>query len=271
MVKAEYDGVSEMLALKTAKNGNTTSCLNNELLAAIMLQEHGIHPNIVNFKGVCTDGKMPTGLLTEICDTDLEQLFHEHDLHDTDRRCILLQLLATVGHMTAFGVCHGDMKPDNALVVLSPFTVKIADFGVAVRLDHHTVRGGSLVYDSPEAYEGHINGKGFIASEAVDVWGVGMIMLEAVMCRKLLSVFGTLPAMHDALKKVNIVRHVYDLGLIKHSNDLQMLQLIALMLDDPAKRPSAHLLHNWVVNNTYCDSNGAVHWHCDISLPPEVE
>jgi serine/threonine protein kinase len=82
---------------------------------------------------------------------------------------------------------HRDLKPDNILISPNGH-VAIADFGFAKLFSRKhwadarmTEPLGTAGYIAPEILERHLATTGY--SNAVDVWGFGMILLEMLLGR----------------------------------------------------------------------------------------
>jgi hypothetical protein len=90
------------------------------------------------------------------------------------------QVLEALAHAHGKGIVHRDVKPANVIVVEgSNVSVRLLDFGLALidDADSLTATGdvpGTLAYIAPERLAGHE------ASGAADVWGVGVILWEAL-------------------------------------------------------------------------------------------
>ena len=90
---------------------------------------------------------------------------------------ILVQALQAVVHLHSQGLVHRDIKPDNILVFCrSPFIIKLADLGLAKdsRNGESVFKSwvGSFLYAAPEVW------KGSPYTPAVDIWSLGVVVLE---------------------------------------------------------------------------------------------
>jgi hypothetical protein len=93
---------------------------------------------------------------------------------------VAAQVLDALGHAHAKGIVHRDVKPANVMVeACDEVSTRLLDFGLA-RLDEVeglTATGdvpGTLAYVAPERLEG------VPAAGAADVWGVGVMLWEAL-------------------------------------------------------------------------------------------
>jgi hypothetical protein len=94
---------------------------------------------------------------------------------------IAAQILEGLAHAHANGIVHRDVKPTNVLVADGPeIEVRLLDFGLALFAEAETLTAagdvpGTLAYISPERLQGEE------ASFAADVWGVGVLLWEALV------------------------------------------------------------------------------------------
>src|SRR5438105_4119141 len=66
---------------------------------------------------------------------------------------ILIQTLEGLAHLHSRGVVHRDLKPANILVASeNPFSIKIADFGLATDKPYLKSFCGTYIYAAPEVY-----------------------------------------------------------------------------------------------------------------------
>jgi serine/threonine protein kinase len=86
--------------------------------------------------------------------------------------------LVGLGVIHSSGVVHRDLKPANLLLSDDRQSVVIADFGLAKHCDHTirtgqtSDRAGTPLYMAPELLRGQLMGK------CVDVWSMGVVLLE---------------------------------------------------------------------------------------------
>ncbi|AGO12182.1 AaceriAEL179Wp [[Ashbya] aceris (nom. inval.)] len=92
-----------------------------------------------------------------------------------ERRCLLGQLVQGVAYLHANGVVHRDLKLENLMLASDCHTLKLIDFGHAVKLKAGETKcygiGGTEPLTAPEvlnqlSYDGY----------PVDLWSVGIIM-----------------------------------------------------------------------------------------------
>ena len=122
-------------------------------------------------------------LFMELIEGDtLEEIWEEKDaVIPSEATSILLQLSEAISTLHEQGIAHRDIKPQNILVTKSN-VVKLIDFGISARFKpwepktREGVFSGSFLsqvssplYAAPEIRRG----KGY--SEAVDIWGIGII------------------------------------------------------------------------------------------------
>ena len=90
---------------------------------------------------------------------------------------ILVQALQAVVHLHSQGLVHRDIKPENILVSCrSPLIIKLADLGLAKdsRNGESVFKTwvGSFLYAAPKVW------KGSPYTPAVDIWSLGVVVLE---------------------------------------------------------------------------------------------
>jgi hypothetical protein len=101
-------------------------------------------------------------------------------VHDRDAIEAAAQILDGLAHAHARGIVHRDVKPSNVLLADEErVSVRLLDFGLAQfdEADTLTAMGdvpGTLAYISPERLDGAE------ATPASDVWGVGVLLWEAL-------------------------------------------------------------------------------------------
>ncbi len=110
----------------------------------------------------------------------LRETLRAGKLGDRDAVEVAAQILDALAHAHRLGIVHRDVKPSNVLVEESErISIRLLDFGLAQfdEADTLTAVGdvpGTLAYIAPERLSGRE------ATEASDVWAVGVLLWEAL-------------------------------------------------------------------------------------------
>lgn len=113
--------------------------------------------------------------LSEVIKDEKFDYLKEHG--DVFIKIIIYQILAGLYYLHSSKIIHRDIKPSNILCFNGSAKVKICDFGEARGIvekeeNKYTPEVGTTIYFSPEMLG---NSK---YNEKIDIWGVGLIMLE---------------------------------------------------------------------------------------------
>jgi serine/threonine protein kinase len=110
---------------------------------------------------------------------DLLELLHSESsgkLSESDACSVTYELTKAVAYIHSLCIVHRDIKLENVLIqkhLDASRTIKLADFGLAVRLDENkkklTDKCGTPIYVAPEILSG--DGYGL----EVDVWSLGVV------------------------------------------------------------------------------------------------
>jgi hypothetical protein len=140
------------------------------------------HPHLVQVLDAGIDEDHPYLVLELIRGRTLGDAM-SHGLPAAQLAEIGVDLAEALAHAHESGIVHRDVKPDNVLLTTDG-TAKLADFGIARLVDgtlHHTHTGmlvGTVAYLAPEQVTGDPTGT------AVDVYALGLVLLEALTgCR----------------------------------------------------------------------------------------
>jgi hypothetical protein len=143
------------------------------------------------------------------------------------------QVCEALAHAHATGILHRDVKPANVLLAEADGAARLLDFGLAQMAEAETLTAqgdvpGTLAYIAPERLGGAE------ATEAADVWAVGVMLWE--------SLAGRHPFWQTSMLETAraIERGADPLASLRPDLPKPLLQLVdrALALD-PARRPAA--------------------------------
>ncbi len=156
------------------------------------------------------------------------------DLNDAAAIDACAQICDGLAHAHAAGILHRDVKPSNVLLADGDHvSVRLLDFGLARMAEAETLTAqgdvpGTLAYIAPERLAGED------ASEASDIWAVGVMLWESLAGRHPFwqtSMLDTARAIEQGAESLAELRPDLPKGLI---------QLVDRALSlTPARRPSA--------------------------------
>lgn len=147
---------------------------------------------------------------------ELFDLINQGNLTDPQISSIFWQLVDCLECIHSRGLIHGDLKPEN-IMILPDFSLKLIDFGMC-RLKTDTCRGlwGSVEYAPPEM----TTCESSYDPEKAEMWSLGVVLFTMV---------------HRQLP--------VDCGLHNCDSCSAFQPIIsALLVDDPQQRPSCALL-----------------------------
>jgi hypothetical protein len=110
----------------------------------------------------------------------LREAMRAGEIDDRAALQVAAQISDALAHAHGRGIVHRDVKPSNVLLAESAeIDVRLLDFGLAQMAEFDTLTAlgdipGTLAYISPERLQG------LTATSAADVWGVGVLLWEAL-------------------------------------------------------------------------------------------
>jgi hypothetical protein len=110
----------------------------------------------------------------------LREAMRGGEIDDRAALQVAAQISDALAHAHGRGIVHRDVKPSNVLLAESDrIDVRLLDFGLAQMAEFDTLTAlgdvpGTLAYIAPERLQG------LTATPAADVWGVGVLLWEAL-------------------------------------------------------------------------------------------
>jgi hypothetical protein len=219
------------VALKIVpREGKAATRAEREALAAAQLR----HERCLRAYGLARDARHVYIAYEYVPGRTLREALRGRELDDARAVEAAAQILDALAHAHARGIVHRDVKPSNVLLAETPeVSVRLLDFGLARMREAETLTGtgdvpGTLAYIAPERLGGEAG------TPASDVWGVGVLLWEALA--------GFHPFWRSSLLETarGIERGAPPLETVRPDLPRPLLVAVdrALALD-PARRPSA--------------------------------
>ena len=204
-----------------------------EARAAARLNHSGA---VTVFDVVEEDDRMPLIVMELVDAPTLAELVEANgSLPPREVAAIGAELLDALDAGHAAGIVHRDVKPRNVMVAESG-RVRLADFGVAAVLDDARLTSGNAVVGSP-AYMSPEQVTGDHVGRPADIWALGATLYYAVEGRPPYDKGSAIPTMTAiVLEPPRPARRAGPLGPL----------LEALLVKDPAARPTAAFLRMWL-------------------------
>lgn len=145
------------------------------------------HPNIIEFKGFYLKEKKFLEIYMEKLDSHIGKISPE--VKELNIKSIasnyFRQVLEALEYIHFKGFAHLDIKPDNILISQNSGTVKIADFGCAIKVnpENNDARVGTSFYKPPE----NIRRLTIHDVRYCDIWSLGCTIYEFVYNKRLFS------------------------------------------------------------------------------------
>ncbi|MFG2038418.1 protein kinase [Dactylosporangium sp. NPDC048998] len=134
------------------------------------------HPSVIQVKNLVTDKNVLAIAMELVAGPDLRRrLRADGPLPPAVAAEVVAQVADALAYVHANGIVHGDVKPGNLLVPTDGGPVRLADFGVARRLD----RPAGPTHATPEYVAPEVVAGG-PPSPAADVYALGVVLFELI-------------------------------------------------------------------------------------------
>ena len=175
LARDEQNGLDVALKI-IPREGKAATRAEREALAAARLR----HERCLRAYGLQRDSRNVYIAYEYVPGQTLRQALRAGELDDAAAVEAAAQVLEALAHAHARGIVHRDVKPSNVLIAESEeLSVRLLDFGLAQLAEEETLTAtgdvpGTLAYVPPERLAGETG------SPAADVWGVGVLLWEAL-------------------------------------------------------------------------------------------
>ncbi len=175
LARDERNGLDVALKM-VGREGRVAERADREARAAAALR----HPRCQRIYALARDSNHVYIAYEYIPGRTLRQAMAARELDDASAVEAAAQMLEALAHAHRKGIVHRDVKPSNVLLAESDkVDVRLLDFGLAQMEEFDTLTQvgdvpGTLTYVSPERLDGRQ------ATEAADVWAVGVVLWEAL-------------------------------------------------------------------------------------------
>lgn len=185
-----FESISDLQWLGSGAQGAVFSGrLNNEIVAVKKVREQKEtdvrhlrklnHPNIVKFKGVCTQAPCYC-IIMEFCPYGplYNLLKAGEEIYPVRLVSWAKQIASGMQYLHSNKIIHRDLKSPNILIGIDK-TVKISDFGTCREWNEISTKmsfAGTVAWMAPEIIRNEA------CSEKVDIWSFGVVLWELLTC-----------------------------------------------------------------------------------------
>src|SRR5947208_4733891 len=229
LVRDEHTGLDVALKI-VAREGKAAARAEREAAAAARLR----HPSCLRAYAFRRDSRHVYIAYEFVPGRTFREALRAGELNDAAALDACGQICDGLAHAHAAGILHRDVKPSNVLLAEGDrVSVRLLDFGLARMAEAETLTAqgdvpGTLAYIAPERLAGDD------ASEASDVWAVGVMLWE--------SLAGRHPFWQASmLDTARAIEHgAESLAALRPDLPKPLIQLVDRALSvSPARRPSA--------------------------------
>jgi hypothetical protein len=178
LARDERTGLDVALKI-VAREGKAAARAEREAAAAARLR----HPSCLRAYAFARDSRHVYIAYEFIPGRTFREVLRAGELDDADAVEACAQVAEGLAHAHRSGILHRDVKPSNVLLAEGErVSAKLLDFGLARMAEAETLTAqgdvpGTLAYISPERLAGDP------ATEAADVWAVGVMLWESLSGR----------------------------------------------------------------------------------------
>src|SRR2546421_904921 len=178
LARDEQTGLDVALKI-LAREGKAAARAEREAAAAARLR----HPSCLRAYAFARDPRHVYIAYEFVPGQTFREALRAGELNDATAIQACAQICDGLAHAHAAGILHRDVKPTNVLLADGDrVSVRLLDFGLARMAEAETLTAqgdvpGTLAYISPERLAGEE------ASEAADVWAVGVMLCESLAGR----------------------------------------------------------------------------------------
>ena len=229
LARDERTGLDVALKI-VAREGKAAARAEREAAAAARLR----HPSCLRAYAFARDERHVYIAYEFIPGRTFREALRAGALSDADAVEACAQVCEGLAHAHRAGILHRDVKPSNVLLAEGEdVSARLLDFGLARMAEAETLTAqgdvpGTLAYISPERLAGDD------ATEAADVWAVGVMLWE--------SLAGRHPFWHTSMLETAraIEAGAPSLATLRPDLPRQLVQLVDRALSpSPTRRPSA--------------------------------
>lgn len=143
------------------------------------------HPNVIKLRAEIAPGEIR--LISPRYQCDLREFLRSNVLRDKPDvvRWVVTSILSGLSAVHAAGLIHCDVKPENVFLRVTPPALVIGDFGICalpelqrdICVQTAPYRAPEITYNDGDPHYGD----SFHFTKAIDMWSVGVIMLELLI------------------------------------------------------------------------------------------
>lgn len=218
----------KVVRVPSGRSGPALHVLRNALHEAVMLNSLGHTSVLQSTQTTCVTKRGKIRMIIHRLPLAVASLARQcRSMTMDDIRDLLGTVAASLAEMHGSGVCHGDIKPDNILVIGDEY--RLCDLSISCLVGLSCSRPlGSFYYRPPEIFAGQEY------TPASDLWSLGVVLLDCFYGQQFFRDVVAIDGCSDAqLRRLSVTGKA--LGISGDFGDL----LTGLMCRDPRRRLTA--------------------------------